>query len=62
MASAPQKDEQASHLGFRRDYNLASQKKRSRQRAVKFSTVAIHCRIDSIQHFYLQYSSFRQGV
>jgi len=40
MASAPQKDEQASHLAQKGLY-LASRNKGSRQRAVKFSTVAI---------------------
>ncbi len=62
MTSAPQEHKQASHFRFGTDNYLVSQKKRSRQRAVKLSAVAIRGRIDSIQHSYLQDSSFGQGV
>ena len=62
MASAPQKHEQASHFRFRGDNYLASQKKRSRECAVKFGSVAIRSRIDSIRHSYLQDSSLGQSI
>src|SRR6266446_7792817 len=62
MASASQKHEQASHFSFGTDNYLPCQNKGRHNRAVKLSAVAIHARIDGIQHSYLQDRSFGQGV
>ena len=62
MASASQKYEQAAHFGFGTDNYLPFQNKGRHNRAVKLRAVAIHARIDGIQHSYLQDRSFGQGV